>query len=227
MQKLADALASDFTVYTYDRRGRGGSGDVGPYAVAREVDDLEAMTALAGGSAFVFGASSGAALALEAARSGASIDGLALYEAPFIVDGTHAPQRDNWAVELERLVAADRRGDAVTQFLRFVGMPAVLCRVMRLTPMWPKVKAVAHTLPYDVAIMAEYQRGTPFAPRAWDAVKAPTVVLSGGKSPAWLRNGSDALADALPAGDHRTLDGQTHMVKAKVVGPVLAECFLR
>jgi pimeloyl-ACP methyl ester carboxylesterase len=227
MPKLAEVLASSFTVYTYDRRGRGESGDVGPYAVDREVDDLEAMIAHAGGAAFVCGASSGGALALKAACGGAAIEKLTVYEAPFIVDDTHAPQPEDWVGELERLVLEERRGEAVTQFLRFVGMPAVFAAVMRVTPVWRKLKDVAHTLPYDVSIVAEHQRGVPFEPGEWDAVTVPTVVFAGGKSPAWMRNGMGALADALPDAEHRTLPGQTHMLKAKVVGPALAEFLLR
>ena len=232
MPKLAALLTPHFTVYTYDRRGRGASGDTLPYAVDREVDDIEALVELAGAgegagdTVFVHGTSSGAALALEAAKRIPAIGRLAAYEPPFIVDGTRSPMPGDYLARLNQLVADGRRTDAVKMFMRFVGTPAVFTAVMPLTPVWPKLKAVAPTLPYDITIIHDHQRGTPFPPGEWAAVKIPALVAAGGKSPAWMTNGTRALADALPDAQYRTLPGQNHMVKPQAIAPVLTEFFL-
>jgi pimeloyl-ACP methyl ester carboxylesterase len=225
MPKLAKQLTPHFTVYTYDRRGRGASGDTEPYAPDREVEDIEALVALAGDPVYLHGTSSGAALALEAAKHIRSIAKLAVYEPPFIVDDTRTPMPDDWLPRLENLVADGRRGDAVTMFMRFVGTPAIFTAVMPLTPVWGKLKAVAPTLPYDITIVHEHQRGRPLTSAEWAAVKVPTLVAAGGKSPAWMTNGTRALAEALPDAAYRTLPGQNHMVKAQVIAPVLTGFF--
>jgi len=225
MPKLAAQLTPHFTVYTYDRRGRGASGDTKPYTPDREVEDIEALVALAGESVYLHGTSSGAALALEAAKHIRSIAKLAVYEPPFIVDDTRTPMPDDWLPRLENLVADGRHGDAVKMFMRFVGTPAIFTAVMPLTPVWGKLKAAAPTLPYDITIMHEHQRGRPLTSAEWAAVKVPTLVAAGGKSPAWMANGTRALAEALPDTAYRTLPGQNHMVKAQVIAPVLTEFF--
>jgi len=224
-EELARRLADQFTVYTYDRRGRGESGDTRPYDVEREIEDLEALVTEAGGAVALYGASSGAALVLEAAKQIPAIGKLAVYEPPFIVDGSRTPMPEDYMARLDRLVAERRNGAAVKMFMRFVGTPAIFTAVMPLTPVWPKLKAVAPTLPYDIEIMQDHQRGTPFTPGEWAAVKIPSLVAVGGKSPAWITNGTRALADALPDARHRTLPGQTHMVKPQAIAPVLTEFF--
>jgi len=223
MPKLAEQLTPHFTVYTYDRRGRGASGDTKPYSPDREVEDIEALVALAGDAVYLHGTSSGAALALEAAKHIRSIAKLVVYEPPFIVDDTRTPMPDDWLPQLENRVAHGRQGDAVKMFMRFVGTPAIFTAVMPLTPVWGKLKAAAPTLPYDLTIMHDHQRGTPFTPGEWADVKAPTLVAVGGKSPAWMTSGTRALAEALPDAAYRTLPGQNHMVKAQVIAPVLTE----
>jgi len=225
MPKLAEQLAPDFTVYTYDRRGRGDSGDTKPYAPDREIEDLEALMAVAGGTVYLHGTSSGAALALEAAKHARSIAKLAVYEPPFIVDDTRTPMPDDWLPRLNQLVAGNQPGDAVKMFMRFVGTPAVFTAIMPLTPVWSKLKAAAPTLPYDITIVNDHQRGMPLTAEEWAAVKAPTLVAAGGKSPAWMTNGTHALAKALPDATYRTLPGQNHMVKAQAIAPVLTEFF--
>lgn len=220
---FARELSSRFTVYTYDRRGRGGSGDTRAYQVDREIEDLAALISAAGGQASLLGFSSGAALALEAANRGLPVSRLAIYEPPFIVDNGRTPIPDDFLANLKSRVAADRRADAVRMFMHLVGAPFLMILVMQLTPAWRKLKAVAHTLPYDIAIVAPNQRGLPFPPGRWAGVHTPTLVLSGGKSPAWMKSSSAALAAAVPGAQHRELPGQTHMVRAPALVPILNE----
>lgn len=227
MKDLAALLTANFTVYTYDRRGRGESGDTKPYAVEREVEDIDALINHAGGEAHVFGISSGAALALEAANRGLAIKRLVLYEAPFIVDDTRTPIPDDYLAQLNALLAADRRGDAIKLFMKLVGVPPIFIALMGLMPAWKKLKTVAPTLPYDTAIVQDYQRGKPLPAGSWGSVSQPTLVVEGGKSPAWMRNAQRELADVLPNANLRTLEGQTHMVKAAKLAPVVQEFFSR
>ena len=150
---LAALLSQYFTVFTYDRRGRGHSGNTSRYAIEREIEDLQALVGTAGGSAFVYGISSGAALALEAANRGLAIEKLALYEAPFIVDDTRPPIPEDFLAQLDRYLSENRRGDAVKLFLKLVGAPSVVVAMMQFLPMWKKLESVAHTLPYDITIV--------------------------------------------------------------------------
>ena len=108
-----------------------------------------------------------------------------------------------------------------------VGLPAVFVALMRLMPAWSKLKAVAHTLPYDAAIVDDYQKGKPLPTERWTSVTMPTLVAVGGKSPDWMRHAMRALADVLPDARHTTLEGQTHIVKAEALAPVLVEFFER
>ena len=226
---LAKTLADRFTVITYDRRGRGGSGDTPPYAVQREIEDLAAIIDAPGGQACVYGISSGAGLALEAACAvHAKVAKLALYEPPFVVDNSRPPVPADAVQQVTGLLARGRRGAAVKLFLREdAQVPAMGVALMPLMPAWGKLKALAHTLPYDLTIMAGGQQGRPLPPGRWAALTAPTLVMAGGKSPAWLQNAAQALAYALPGASHRTLPGQTHIVKAKPLTPVLADFFTR
>ncbi len=222
MPKLAPVLARDFTVFMYDRRGRGDSGDTAPYAIEREIDDLAALIREAGGSAFVYAISSGAALALEAAASGLSITKLALYEPPFMVGRpAHVPPVDHHA-RLVRLVAEGRRGDAVRFYMKDVmGMPGWLVAVFRFLPMWSKLEAVAPSLPYDSTIMGDFSLP---AKRA-ASLTMPTLVIAGAKSPPVLREAAQRLAEAIPGAEARTLPGQTHNVAAAALAPVLKGFF--
>jgi pimeloyl-ACP methyl ester carboxylesterase len=219
---LAKELAARFTVYAYDRRGRGESGPgASPYDVAREVEDMLAVIEAVGGRAHVFGSSSGGVLALEAARQGAPIMRLAVYEAPFIVDDTHPPNDPRLPERLQASVDEGRRGEAVKTFMRTVGVPGPGIVMMRLLPVWRKLTGVAHTLPYDLSIVIEHEQGRPLPAGYYAEVAPDTLVLAGGKSPAYMRNAQAAIAEAVPGARLETLAGQTHMIKPKVVAPVL------
>jgi pimeloyl-ACP methyl ester carboxylesterase len=222
---LAKLLEQHFTVYTYDRRGRGESTDTQPYAVEREVEDLEALVKEAGGSASVYGISSGAALAMEAAARIKGIKKLALYEAPFIVDDSLPPRPDDLIARSDGLIAAGRRGDMVKLFMKTVGTPWFFVIMMQFMPMWKQLKGIAHTIPYDFRVLGDTGSGRPLPKGRWSAAKIPALVMDGGDSPAWMRNAMKSLAGVLPDAQYRTLDGQTHMLKPEAITPVLVEFF--
>jgi len=229
---LTDSLKDRFTVFAYDRRGRGESSpgaldatNTGAYDVQREVEDLVAVLDAAGGNPYVFGASSGAALALEAARQGVPMKRLAVYEAPFILDDTHAANDPELPARMQALVDEGRRGDAVKLFMKTVGAPAPMVALMRLFPVWKQLTAVAHTLPYDLSIVIGFEQGRPLPAGHYGTVEPETLVIAGGKSPEYMRNAQAAIAAQLPHGRLATLPGQTHMIKARATTPVLVEHF--
>ncbi|MEU8675465.1 alpha/beta hydrolase [Streptomyces sp. NPDC048560] len=224
--ELSALLAERFTVITYDRRGRGDSGDTPPYDVRREVEDLDAVIGRAGGSALVFGMSSGAALALEAVSRGSAVSRLALYEPPFVVDDTRPPLPEDYIGHLRALTARDARGEAVEYFLtRAVGVPAEVVAGMRQAPFWAGMEAVAHTLSYDGTVMGDTMSGRPLPAGRWDAVRIPVLVGEGGASEAWMRNGARALAGLGANYTLHTFAGQDHGIAPKVLAPVLADFF--
>lgn len=223
---LASLLAASFTVLSYDRRGRGDSGDGPSYSVEREVEDLSALIGTAGGSACVFGHSSGAALALESAARGLPISRLALYEPPFIVDSSRESLPEGFTAQLAELMAAGRPGEAVRQFLTLaVQMPDAAVAKMRASPIWPRMEKMARSLLYDQAVMEGKMSGSAVEKGQWAKVELPTLVLDGGASPAWIRNAAAMLAEALPRGQHRSLEGQSHGADPAVLAPVLEEFF--
>jgi pimeloyl-ACP methyl ester carboxylesterase len=226
MPELAKQLASRFTVYNYDRRGRGDSGDAEVYAIEREVEDLAALIEGAGGTACVYGGSSGAALALRAAASGLPISKLAVFEAPFVVDDSRKPIPSTWVADLTALAAADQRADAIKYFMtKGIGLPGFVVTMMRLMPAWKQLKAMANTLPYDAALLGDNCFGKPLDASQWAGVGMPILVLGGGKSPQWMRTSVKAVAAAVPGAEHREIPGQNHMIKATAIAPVLAEFF--
>jgi pimeloyl-ACP methyl ester carboxylesterase len=217
---IAQELASDFTVFNYDRRGRGDSGDTLPYAIDREVEDIEAVIEAAGGSAFLWGSSSGAVLALIAAES-VPVTKLALWEPPFIPDDLPRPPEDQVS-QYETMVAEGRRGDAVEYFMtKIIGMPAEVVAGARTQPWWAATEALAHTLAYDARIMGDYSIPKDRAA----SVKVPTMVIAGGADFPWMRQTAETLAAALPDGQVRILVGQGHDVDPGVLAPVLREFF--
>lgn len=221
---LAAQLSDRFTVYAYDRRGRGESGTgSSPWSVDRELEDLTAVLAVAGPGAHVFGSSSGAALALEAARRGADIGRLVAYEAPFILDDTHPANDPRLPEQVQDMVDGGRRGQAVKTFLRVVGMPGPMVALMPLLPPWKRMTGVAHTLPYDLSLVVPRQQGQPLPAGAYDGVNVPTLVIAGGKSPAYMQNAQAAIVAGIAGARLMTLPGQTHMIKPKAVSPVVKE----
>ncbi|HEV8621945.1 MAG TPA: alpha/beta hydrolase [Actinomycetota bacterium] len=218
---IAQELASDFTVFNYDRRGRGDSGDTLPYAIEREVEDIEAVIGAAGGSACLWGSSSGAVLALIAAESGVPVAKLALWEPPFVPEGVPRPPEDQ-VTQYETMIAEGRRGDAVEYFMtKVIGMPPEVVAGARTQPWWGATEALAPTLAYDARIMGDYSIPKDLAA----SVKVPTMVIAGGADFPWMRQTAETLAAALPDGQVRILEGQGHDVDPGVLAPVLTEFF--
>jgi pimeloyl-ACP methyl ester carboxylesterase len=226
---LATELAEQFTVYNYDRRGRGESGDTLPYAVDREIEDLEALIAEAGGSAHLYGISSGGALALEAAAAGVSVDKLAVYEVPYNM-AEDGPQRQREYVEqLGAFLAQERRGDAAELFMRTAGASEEMIAGAKDSPVWPGLETIAHTLAYDAACLGNGQPGTARLAR----ITRPTLVATGGGSPDSFVGGggdffgkaADAIAASIPGAERQTIERQTHMVDPKALAPVLERFF--
>lgn len=244
-QPLTKLLESDFTVINYDRRGRGESGDTLPYAVEREIEDLDALIQAVGGSAFVFGFSSGGGLSLQAAARGSAITKMALYEVPLVVEtqshtngnsrgqltnatgqvieiSSHPQVEENMAGQLAELVAAGRRGDAVEFFqTRIVGIPPEIVAHIRQQPFWPALEKMAHTLVYEMTILGD--RSLPVDVAA--AVSVPTLAMAGGASPVFMHSAATSLANTIPKGDCLILPGQTHDMVPEVLAPVLKEFF--
>ena len=224
--ELVEFLARHFTVYSYDRRGRGDSADTKPYSVAREVEDIAALVDAAGGSAYVYGKSSGACLALEAAASlGDKVKRLAIYEAPYSEAEGAADEWREFRSHLHGLLAEDRFADALTLFMKFVGAPDEAIAGMRASAEWPGMEAMAPTLAYDNAVLGD-DRSVPVETAA--RVRAVTLVMDGGaslKPMPFMRATADKLGKVIPGAQRRTVEGQAHDVDSKVLAPILVEFF--
>jgi pimeloyl-ACP methyl ester carboxylesterase len=224
--EFAKQLAERHTVYTYERRGRGNSGDTAPYAVAREIEDLAAVIDEAGGSAYVLGMSSGGVLALDAAAAGLPIIKLAVYEPPLVVDDSRKPLPDNYLAEVKKMIAEGRKGDALVYAgIEAVGWPAEEVEAMRTQPFFPAMEAIGHTVAYDGEIMEGLMSGKPVPADRWSSVSVPTLVAYGGASEQWFHSAAKAVGQALPNAKVQRLDGQTHDVAANVLAAVVAEHF--
>ena len=225
--QIADLLAAHgYNVVHYDRRGRGGSGDTAPYATGREVEDIAALIKEVGGSAALFGQSSGGVLVLDAVAAGLPVTKAFLYEPPFIVDDSRSPLPADYRTHLDSLVAAGRRGDAVEYFLTTaVGLPTEIVAGMRQAPIWPGFEAVAHTLPYDAALMEGTLDNRPLSTDRWSAVTIPVFIGNGGASSRQMQSAADALAELLPNTRRATFEGQEHGIDPAVLAPALAEFF--
>jgi pimeloyl-ACP methyl ester carboxylesterase len=217
MGELAGLLAGDFTAVTYDRRGRGESTDTPPYTVDREVDDLAALIEQVGGSAFVYGFSSGAVLALHAAARGLSIPKLALLEPPIPLEDQ--PEEGDLGAEVAEMVAAGRRGDAVEHFNRSIGVPEEMVAGLRDAPFWPGLEAAAHTLVYDTTITGSINK------EMMSSIDTPTLVVGSEASDDYLSSSARTVADTLPNGRFQALKGEWHGVPLEDLAPVLTEFF--
>jgi pimeloyl-ACP methyl ester carboxylesterase len=233
---LAALLAPQFTVITYDRRGRGDSGDTPPYATEREVEDLAALFAAAGGSASLFGMSSGGILAIEAAARGLAVTKLAVYEPPFIVDDNDRQATSQIAAQLTERLAKGDRGGAVSFWLGMSTPPDALA-AMRAEPAWASFEALAHTLAYDLTIVRDALSADPLPAAAtarpasataarWAAATMPALALDGAESPWWVGDHAvGTLTETLPNARRRTLARQGGDVDPAALAPVLIEFF--
>ena len=220
---VAELLTNDFTVYNFDRRGHGESGDTPPYAPEREIEDLDAVIQAAGGNAFVYGTSGPGVIALRAAAAapGARMKKLAIWEPPFIVADSRPRVRSDYKQELESLLKQGRRGDMIALFFTdSVGMPAQLVDQMRQAPWWSAQEALAHTTINDATLMGDFS-----IPRTEIArIKVPTIVIDGGTMP-WISKSADIVAAAISNAKRLTLTGQPHNVDPAVIAPALVEFF--
>ncbi len=227
--ELADLLSEYFTVYNYDRRGRGDSGDTHPYDVAREIEDLQALIDEAGGSAYVWGLSSGAALALRAAKAGLNITKLALHEPPFVVRAEDRKPPKDFREHTSELISKNNRAEAIKYFMtKGMGAPSFVVSMMQIFPgVWSRLIEIAHTLPYDAALLDGYMEGKELSVEWWSDVTMPTLVLEGTESPASLRHSAQALANVLPNAQLLSKKGLGHTKKldTKKISPELTLFF--
>jgi pimeloyl-ACP methyl ester carboxylesterase len=221
--KLAKLLASGFTVISYDRRGRGDSTDTAPYSVQHEIEDLAALIDVVGEPAYLYGHSSGAALALEAAlKLGKKIRKIAIYEVPYTLDAKGRRDANEYYERLKKLLASGRRGDAVAAFIRSVGVSAKQLEALKRLPMWPGLVKLAPTLAYDSQVLG---KGHSLPAARLARIMVPTLVMHGGAGAPFMRDAALAISKIIPKAKLRTLTGQTHGVSPKVLAPVLEEFF--
>lgn len=226
---LGRELAEQFTVYNYDRRGRGDSGDTLPYAVARELEDLAVLIDEAGGSAHLYGPSSGGAVALEAAAAGLPVGKIAVYEVPYSIGEAASQRWHEYVQRLRALLDQGRRGDAFALFMRMAGASEEMVGSARSSPVWPGCETIAPTLAYDAAFLGD---GHPPSDR-FARIRQPVLVATGGASPdsfvggggSYFDAAADALVACLPQAERQTIEGQAHEVDAKVLAPVLERFF--
>ncbi len=221
MPKIVPLLSKDCTVITYDRRARGDSGDTHPYAVEREIEDIGALIKVAGGSASLFGISSGAILCIRAAATELNITKLALFEPPFVGNGK-GRRAANAEEQLKQMIAESKKGDACKFYLtKVIGVPAIVPFILSLTPNWPKMKANANSLPYDAAVCGDFNMPAELVA----SVALSTIVIDSEKSPESLRKPARTVAETLPNGQHKSLKGKMHDVPPKILVPVLADFY--
>lgn len=224
--KLPQYLTDHFEVYTYDRRERGESGNTQPYKVEREFEDLQAILNEIGEPPFVYGISSGAALALEAVKHGLVFKKLIVFEAPYITDNSRSPFPENYLMNIQKLIKEKRYAETVKYFMKTgVGLPSFVVWIMGMMPAWKKMKQIAPTLEYDTLMLRDYGLGNPLKQEDWEAVKIPVLVISGSKSEQWSQNAMKQLAEVLSGGKHTDLVGQNHLVNPKVLAPHLIKFF--
>ena len=219
--KTVEVFGSQFKVYSYDRRGRGDSGDTLPYSVGREVDDIEGLIDEAGGTVFLHGHSSGAALALEATlRLGKKVKKLSMYEAPYNVDEEAVKESQEHARDINKLLGANRRADAMVSFLKMTGMPEEAITGMKQTPEWAMLEALAPTMAYDFTIV-----GGLIPKERAAGITVPTLVMYGSAGLPFMRKAAEILSTAIPNAELRSVEGQNHGVDPKVLLPILTAFF--
>jgi len=220
--KLPQYLTDLFEVFTYDRRGRGESGNTKPFKVEREFEDLQAIINRIGEPPFVYGISSGAALALEAAKHGMKFKKLVVFEAPYITDNSRSPFPENYLTNIQNLIEEKRYAETVKYFMKTgIGLPSFVVWLMQMMPAWRKMKQIAPTLEYDTLMLRDYGSGKSLNKNDWEAIQIPVLVISGTKSEQWSKNAMKQLAEVLPNGKHLDLVGQNHLVNPKVLAPHL------
>jgi pimeloyl-ACP methyl ester carboxylesterase len=220
--ELIALLSQRVAIYTYDRRGRGDSGDTLPYAAAREIEDIDAVIGEAGGAAALYGHSSGACLALDATLAlGGKVTKLAMYEAPYDSDPQVRPAWERYLRDMAAALADGRRGDAVALFMTFVGAPSEHVAGMRQSPSWPALEAVAPTLAYDHAAILGADRSVPVERAA--RVRVPALIMNGEAGAPFMAATARALCEAIPGAELRTLAGQGHDVSPAALAPLLAD----
>lgn len=222
--ELAGALSDRFRVYTYDRRGRGQSGNTLPYAVDREIEDLAALIADAGEPAVLFGMSSGAVLAMDAVAAGLPVTHLVAFEPPFVVDDGRPPLPADYVERLEASCAAGRPGEAVELFMTAaVGMPAEAIGGMRDSGFWPVLEAIAPTIAYDGRVMIDVMRGGPLPADRWAGITVPVLVAHGTGTWPTLATGARAAAEVLPTATLQAVPGENHSFVPDALAPVIAQ----
>jgi pimeloyl-ACP methyl ester carboxylesterase len=224
LEQLAELLSKDFTVYDYDRRGRGESGNTEPFTKVREIEDIQALIEDAGGEAMLVGFSSGGAVTLETTAVTLGVTKAFVYEVPFIVDDSRQPL-DDYEGHTTKLVAEGKLDELIEYFITVVaGIPAEFVGGIKQDQvMWERMRAIAPTIPHDAAFMSEFMKGKPLPAGYWSKVKVPVLVGDGGASPAWLHNAAEALAEALPNASRETFEGQTHSFDPNMLAPVIIE----
>lgn len=227
--QFAELLSPYFTVVNYDRRGRGESGDTQPYTVQREIEDIEALINAVGGTAYLYGVSSGGALTLEtAAALPGKVTKLLIYEVPYVMDGSRPPLPEGYVETVTDYSANGRRGDAVALFMSVVGVPEEYIPFMRQDPSWALMEEVAHTLAYDGMILGENMSGNALSDEArqgWSRVNCPTLFLAGGNSEPFFRDTAQVLAEILPNAEYQVVPGQDHAAEASALAPYLKAFF--
>ncbi|MGW7682427.1 alpha/beta fold hydrolase [Kribbella sp. NPDC054772] len=222
--EVGKLLSDSFRTSVYDRRGRGASGDTAPYAIQREIEDIEALIADAGQPAIVFGWSSGALLALDAAAAGLPIAGLVLFEPPVVVDDVRPPLPADYVEQLDAFVAEGRRDRAAELFMTAAaGLPTEAVAGMKQSPYWAPVEEIAHTIAYDGRIMGTTMSGNPLPEDRWAGVKVPVLVLHGDQTWPALSSGAQAIAAHLPTATLKAIPGENHSTEPTTLAPVLRE----
>lgn len=224
---LADLLSPHFTVYNYDRRGRGESSDTQPFAREREIEDLQSLIEDAGGTAMVFGFSSGSVVTLDAAALTPGITRVGVYEPSLIVDDSRQPVPADYTEHLTRLAAEGKRDEAAEYFLtQAVGIPVeYIGGIKQDQANWSGMTGVAHTIAYDAAFVGSLMQGKPLPTDRWARVSVPVLIVDGGASDVWMHHGADALVNVLPHASRQTLAGQTHSVDPGILAPVIIAFF--